>query len=128
MSVRRPGEIAPDVLVAGAGPAGSSAAIAIARAGWSVLLADPCVGHAPAFKIGETMPAVAAAALRDLGIPVDGLAPAGALASTGTSSAWGAGPPLERTAIADPTATDGTSIGCASTRCCAPGLAPPACG
>jgi flavin-dependent dehydrogenase len=67
-----------------------------------VLLADPCVGHAPEFKIGETLPAASAAALRDLGITVEGLAPADAIACTGTSSSWGPGPPLERCAIADP--------------------------
>jgi flavin-dependent dehydrogenase len=67
-----------------------------------VLLADLCAGRPPAFKIGETLPAASAAALRDLGIGAGEVAPAGAVACTGTSSAWGAGPPRERSAITDP--------------------------
>ena len=91
-----------DVVVAGGGPAGSAAAIALARAGRSVLLADLGSGRSPALKIGETLPAVAAAVLRDLGLH-DRIERAGvAIPSAGTSAAWGGEQPLENDAIVDP--------------------------
>ncbi len=91
-----------DVVVAGAGPAGSAAAIVLARAGHRVLLADPRAGAPPRFKIGETVPAIVAAALRDLGIGADRIDASGAIRCTGTAAAWGGGPLLRRDAIADP--------------------------
>ena len=91
-----------DVVVAGAGPAGCAAAIVLARAGHRVLLADPRAGSPPTFKIGETVPAVAAAALRDLGIAADRIDATGAIRCTGTSADWGPGPLLQRDALADP--------------------------
>ncbi len=91
-----------DVVVAGAGPAGCAAAIVLARAGHRVLLADPRAGSPPAFKIGETVPAVAAAALRDLGIGPDRIDATRAIRCTGTSADWGSGPLLQRDALSDP--------------------------
>jgi len=91
-----------DVVVAGAGPAGSAAAIALARAGRRVLLAGLRPAHTPALKIGETLPAVTATVLHDLGL-LDAFERAGiAIASTATTAAWGGGETLQNDAIGDP--------------------------
>jgi flavin-dependent dehydrogenase len=91
-----------DVVVAGAGPAGSAAAIALARAGRRVLLADLPPARAPALKIGETLPAVTATVLHDLGL-LDAFERAGVgIASTATTAAWGGGETLHSDAIGDP--------------------------
>ncbi|MDQ3677764.1 MAG: FAD-dependent oxidoreductase [Actinomycetota bacterium] len=91
-----------DVVVAGGGPAGSAAAIALVRAGRRVLLADPCNAQPPALKIGETLPTVAAVALRDLGLH-ERIEGAGvAIRSTGTSAAWGGDEPVQRDPVVDP--------------------------
>ncbi|MEA2185330.1 MAG: hypothetical protein QOK16_341 [Solirubrobacteraceae bacterium] len=98
----RPQEFDVDVVVAGGGPAGSAAAIALARAGRRVLLADLSLARPPALKVGETLPAVAAVALRDLGlhelIEDSGVG----IPSAGTSAFWGGAQPLENDAIVDP--------------------------
>jgi flavin-dependent dehydrogenase len=74
-----------DVIVAGAGPAGSIAAAKLARAGRRVLLADrPSAG----LKIGEALPGAAVRLLRALDLPAPG--PQGPHAAiAGTLSAWG---------------------------------------
>ncbi|WP_405525928.1 tryptophan 7-halogenase [Streptomyces avidinii] len=52
-----------DVVVAGGGPAGAAAALALGRAGRSVLLADAATGPPP---VGEALPAAARVLLHDL--------------------------------------------------------------
>lgn len=90
-----------DVVVAGAGPAGCAAAMVLARAGHRVLLADPRIGHRQRLKIGETLPAVALTALRDLGIGPELIEAAGGRPSAGTTSAWGSDEPWSHDAIFD---------------------------
>lgn len=74
-----------DAIVAGGGPAGTAAALALVRAGRSVLVADSGGGPPP---VGEALPAAARALLRDLGaggtVPGDGHLPCHT-----TLSAWG---------------------------------------
>lgn len=56
-----------DVVIGGAGPAGSSAAIILAKAGYKVALADDV--NKKQWKVGESLPAAAIRLLRRLGIP-----------------------------------------------------------
>lgn len=56
-----------DVIIAGAGPAGSVAASLLARAGKSVVIVDPLVS--PDYKIGESLPAGSAELLQRLELP-----------------------------------------------------------
>ncbi|WP_321845541.1 NAD(P)/FAD-dependent oxidoreductase [Paraburkholderia bannensis] len=57
-----------DVAIAGAGPAGAAAALALARSGRRVLLADALTPAAPALRIGEGLAPGAASLLRELGV------------------------------------------------------------
>jgi flavin-dependent dehydrogenase len=86
-----------DVVVAGAGPAGSAAAIALARAGRTVLLADAARGPAP---VGEALPAAARVLLRDLG--ADGSLTDGHLPCYANRSAWGTDALASLDSIRDP--------------------------
>ncbi|GAA2320416.1 FAD-dependent monooxygenase [Streptomyces caniferus] len=74
-----------DVVVAGGGPAGCAAALALVRAGRSVLLADAGTGPP---KAGEALVSVGRLLLADLGVeqPVLG---SGHLPCHGNLSAWG---------------------------------------
>ena len=56
-----------DVVIGGAGPAGSSAAIILAKAGHRVALVDPVAPEQ--WKVGESLPGAAMRLLRRLGIP-----------------------------------------------------------
>ncbi|TJZ58664.1 oxidoreductase [Streptomyces piniterrae] len=74
-----------DAVVAGGGPAGCAAALVLARAGRSVLLADAGTG-AP--KIGEALVGAARTILDDLGVG-DRVPGPGHLPCHGNTSAWG---------------------------------------
>ena len=79
-----------DVVIAGGGPAGAAAAIALARAGRDVLLV---AGSDDAgFKVGEGLPPNARSLLRDLGMLERTLAD-GHRASPGTCARWGSATP-----------------------------------
>lgn len=75
-----------DVAIAGGGPAGSAAAIALAREGLRVLVAD--AAPSSGFKIGEGLPPNARSLLRELRIAEPALA-ACTVPSYGTLAAWG---------------------------------------
>lgn len=76
-----------DAVIVGGGPAGSAAAITLARAGRRVLLADALTGSPP-FKIGESLPPAAYPLLRDLGV-AKRVEQGGHLPCPGTVAAWG---------------------------------------
>jgi flavin-dependent dehydrogenase len=86
-----------DAVIAGAGPAGSAAALALARAGRSVLLAEAAAGR-PGFQVGESLPAAARRVLRTLGAEhaLEGLP------CYGTVSAWGSARTRESDSVWDP--------------------------
>ncbi|MFZ0421693.1 MAG: tryptophan 7-halogenase [Xanthobacteraceae bacterium] len=87
-----------DVIVAGAGPAGSVAAAKLARAGRRVLLADR---PSAAWKFGEALPGAAVRLLRTLDLPAPG--PVGPHTSiAGTLSAWGSPQFTATDALRDP--------------------------
>lgn len=90
-----------DILVAGAGPAGSIAAIELARAGHSVLLVDR-LGPAPP-KIGETLPGAAIRLLHRLDLSsVVGADETRHRRVSGTLTAWDSETVVARDAMADP--------------------------
>ncbi|MEU1287672.1 FAD-dependent monooxygenase [Kitasatospora sp. NPDC005856] len=74
-----------DVVVAGGGPAGCAAALTLARAGRSVLLAD--AGGGPP-RLGEALPSAARVLLHDLGVGERPVA-AGHLPCYANLSSWG---------------------------------------
>ncbi|MFF0410470.1 tryptophan 7-halogenase [Kitasatospora sp. NPDC004745] len=87
-----------DVVVAGGGPAGAAAALALAGAGRSVLLADAATG-AP--SVGEALPAAARVLLRDLGAE-DLLDGRHHLPCRANLSAWGSAELAAQDSIHDP--------------------------
>jgi flavin-dependent dehydrogenase len=75
-----------DVAIAGGGPGGAAAAIALAKQGQRVLLADASTGRWP--RIGEGLPPSARALLRELGV-LDQVLADGHRRSPGTLAFWG---------------------------------------
>lgn len=75
-----------DVAIAGGGPGGAAAAIALAKQGQRVLLADAGTGRWP--RIGESLPPSARALLRELGV-LDQVLADGHRRSPGTVAFWG---------------------------------------
>lgn len=75
-----------DVAIAGGGPGGAAAAIALARQGQRVLLAEAGAGRWP--RIGEGLPPSAHALLRELGV-LDQVLADGHRRSPGTLAFWG---------------------------------------
>jgi 2-polyprenyl-6-methoxyphenol hydroxylase-like FAD-dependent oxidoreductase len=91
-----------DVIVAGAGPAGSVAAYTLARAGHRTLLADNLAGRGS--KIGETIPGAAVRLLRSFGLPAPEIDGPHRSVSTILSS-WNSPDLLARYPIRDPYGT-----------------------
>jgi flavin-dependent dehydrogenase len=87
-----------DAVVAGGGPAGAAAALVLARAGRSVLLAEARPGG---FKVGESLPPGVRPLLRDLGV-LERFERDRHLPAHGTSAAWGGGEPRGVDFIFDP--------------------------
>lgn len=75
-----------DVAIAGGGPAGAAAGLALARAGLRVRLCEH--DAARPFRVGEGLPPSARSLLRDLGV-LDRMAADGHRPSPGTLSFWG---------------------------------------
>src|SRR3954470_521393 len=88
-----------DVLIVGGGPAGSAAAIILARGGRDVLLVERAVRHAP--RVGESLPSGSKGLLHALGV-ADLMGADGHLTSPGTVSAWGGARPYCNDFVFDP--------------------------
>lgn len=87
-----------EIVIAGGGPAGCAAALALTRAGRSVLLADAGTGPP---KVGESLVPVAGRLLADLGVARQALG-SGHLPCYGNLSAWGSSELHEVHSLSDP--------------------------
>jgi flavin-dependent dehydrogenase len=88
-----------DVAVLGGGPAGSCAALSLARAGWCVALVERSRYDLP--RIGETLPPEALGLLRALGV-ADLFHRTEPLPSPGIVSVWGSERPYENDFLFNP--------------------------
>src|SRR4051812_15159717 len=88
-----------DVLVLGGGPAGASAARALACGGASVVMAERSAYDR--FRVGETLPPEANVLLARLGL-AGLLGEGGHLPSPGIVASWGSSEPLENDFIFSP--------------------------
>jgi flavin-dependent dehydrogenase len=88
-----------DVIVLGAGPAGSTAAFTLARRSLSVLVVEPQVSTS--FKVGESVPGVIGAVLTRAGFPHI-LRRVPQLKCSGNRSSWGSADLHVRPAMLDP--------------------------
>jgi flavin-dependent dehydrogenase len=91
-------DIAADVAIVGAGPAGAAAALALARRGFEVVLLAR--DAPPRAEAGETLPAAALGALRALGL--DGWFSGRYPEALGRASAWGSARLEVRDGFVDP--------------------------
>jgi flavin-dependent dehydrogenase len=89
-----------DALVAGGGPAGSAAALVLARAGRRVMLVESSADR-EGLKVGESLPPAARPLLADLGL-LERLEDDRHLRSYGTSAAWGSRRLVETDFVFDP--------------------------
>jgi flavin-dependent dehydrogenase len=96
-----PGAGSPDAVVLGGGPAGSAAAIILARAGRQVLLLDQADANPPAMRWGESLPGAANPLLQTLGVSPHRMSTDHLLAC-GVQSAWGSAGLRSSDAIRDP--------------------------
>lgn len=88
-----------DVLVGGAGPAGSATALMLARAGWHVGVLRRSISALP--RTGETLPSASRSPLRALGVWSRFLSD-GHLPSPGVVSWWDAERPAQQDSLFDP--------------------------
>jgi 2-polyprenyl-6-methoxyphenol hydroxylase-like FAD-dependent oxidoreductase len=88
-----------DVAVVGAGPAGSTTALTLARRGWRVVVVDRCRPRAQ--RIVETLPPASKSTLKHLGV-WSGFVADSCVASPGIVAWWDGVDPLERDFIMSP--------------------------
>ena len=96
-----PGSV--DVLVIGAGPAGSAAALLLAKQGWHVVIADRPQPRTS--RIVETLPPPSRSTLKSLGLWTRFVA-AGHLPAHGTVSWWDSAHPVEHDFIVNPSGSE----------------------
>ncbi|MEW2051688.1 FAD-dependent monooxygenase [Streptomyces sp. NPDC005476] len=97
----RPGESACDVLIAGGGPAGASAALALLRQGASVVVAEPGRPRG-GWKLGESLSPRAEPLLAGLGVRDRVAAAAAHIPYFGNESAWGGSALVDIEFLRDP--------------------------